>query len=127
MSVFSSEKESKSIDRIETLIGEQCNIVGNLNGSGVLKIDGSVDGDTMWQDDIILGISSVYNGNISCKNALISGKVNGNIICEETLTIETAGKIKGDITVKKLLVREGGSLDGKCTMIVNRDANDVLD
>ncbi|WP_139905411.1 bactofilin family protein [Clostridium thermarum] len=121
-----SDKDSKNIERIETLIGEQCNIVGNLNGGGLLKVDGSIDGDILWQDDVILGVFSIFNGNLTCKSAIVSGKVTGNIICEETLIIESSGKVSGDITVKKLVVKEGGMLDGKCTMIVERAASDVL-
>lgn len=116
-----SEKDTKTIDRIETLIGESCSIVGNLSGAGLLRVDGSVDGDITWQDDVILGSFALYNGNIKCKNAFINGKVKGNISCEETLTIEGCGKITGDITIKHLVIKEGGALDGKCTTIASKD------
>lgn len=122
-----SEKYSKKTDRIETLIGEQCSIVGNLNGDGILKIDGSVNGDIFWEDTIILGPTGIYCGNITCKDAFISGKVKGNIICEGALTIDFQGRICGDITVKNLVVAEGGVLDGKCTMIIALDASEILD
>ena len=122
-----SDKESKNIERIETLIGEQCNIIGNLNGGGLIKVDGSIEGNIMWQDDVILSVFSIMNGNLTCKSSTISGKITGNIICEETLTIENSGKVIGDITVKKLVVKEGGILDGKCTMLVQRDATELYD
>ncbi|MBU5592854.1 polymer-forming cytoskeletal protein [Clostridium sp. MSJ-4] len=112
-----SDKDSKNIDRIETLIGELCNIVGNLSGEGLIKIDGSIEGDMLWRDDVIIGETALYDGNISCKNAKVNGKVKGNITCEEVLIIEPCGKIIGDITVKNLIIKEGGSLDGKCTMV----------
>lgn len=117
----------ENIERIETLIGEQCNIVGTLNGGGVIKIDGSVNGDISWQDDVILGSFSIYEGNLTCKNAFISGKVKGNIFCEECLTIESTGTITGDIITKKLIVKDGGTLDGKCTMLVPKNAEEILD
>ncbi|MDT8719126.1 polymer-forming cytoskeletal protein [Clostridium sp. 19966] len=126
MPIF-SEKDSRNNERIETLIGEQCRITGNLSGSGLLKIDGSVDGDILWQDDILLGSSAIYNGNIACNSAYISGFLKGNIICQETLVVESTGKISGDITVKKLVVKEGGSIDGKCTTLVKKDILEVLE
>jgi filamentous hemagglutinin family protein len=43
--------------------------------------------------------------------------VNGNIKCKNILTIQSDGRIKGDITVKKIIVNESGILEGKCTMI----------
>lgn len=112
-----SDKDNKNLEKIETRIGEQCNIIGTLTGGGTLKIEGMVEGDTNWNDDLIIGTLSIYNGNISCRNGNIAGKVTGNIICSEILTIESSAKIIGDITTKKLVVKEGATVDGKCTMI----------
>lgn len=121
-----NEKEKVS-NKIETLIGEQCAIVGNLKGSGLLKLDGSIDGDINWVDDIMFGIASYCKSNISCKNAYVSGKIDGNVICEDTLTIESSGKVTGDITVKNIIIKEGGSFDGKCTMFTTKPATEILE
>lgn len=115
-----SDKDSKNLDRIETLIGELCNIVGNISGEGLIKIDGSIEGDITWKDDIIIGETALYNGNISCKNAKVNGRVKGNITCEESLIIDSFGKISGDIIVKHVTIKEGASLDGRCTMAINK-------
>ncbi len=88
-----------------------------MNVNGLLKIDGSIDGDIVCEDDVILGESGHINGNTICNNAYINGIIHGNISCKSTLTIESCGKVKGDISVKKLVISEGGILDGKCTMI----------
>jgi len=109
--------KDKDVNRIETLIGEQCHIIGSLNVTGMIELDGSIDGDLFCEDDVILGQSSHLNGNIVCNNAYIHGILHGNISCKSTLTIESCGKVKGDISVKKLMITEGGILDGKCAMI----------
>ena len=109
--------KEKDMNRIETLIGEQCYIIGSLNGNGLIKIDGSIDGDLFCEDDVILGEPGHIKGNIVCNNAYIHGIIHGNISCKSTLTIENCGKVNGDILVKKLMISEGGILDGKCTMM----------
>jgi cytoskeletal protein CcmA (bactofilin family) len=121
-----NDKE-KSLNKIETLIGEKCIINGSISGEGLIKIDGCVEGDINWSDDVILGVSSCCRSNISCKNALVNGKVEGNVLCENTLTLEAYGKINGDITIKNLVIKEGGSFDGKCTMIMSKKASEVLE
>lgn len=121
-----NDKE-KSLNKIETLIGEKCTINGSVSGEGLIKIDGCVEGDIYWREDVILGVNSCCRSNISCKNALINGKVEGNVSCENTLTLEAYGKINGDITVKNLVIKEGGSFDGKCTMVVSKKASEVLE
>ena len=119
--------KEKDDNRIETLIGEQCNIIGSLNGNGLVKIDGSIDGDLICEDDVILGETGHIKGNITCNNAYINGILSGNISCKSTLTIESCGKVRGDISVKKLMISEGGILDGKCTMISYEHPDDNSD
>ena len=109
--------KEKDINRIETLIGKQCNVIGSLNVTELLKIDGSIDGDLFCEGDVILGESGHIKGNMTCNNAYIHGIILGNVSCKNTLTIENCGKIEGDISVEKLMISEGGTLDGKCTMI----------
>lgn len=117
--------KEKISHKIETLIGEKCNVVGSFSGSGLLKLDGSIEGDIHWEDDIILGFTSTCQSNICCKNAIISGSLHGNITCENILTIESSGKIYGDITVSHLIIKEGGMLDGKCTMKALTTSNPI--
>jgi len=120
------DKEIKG-ERIETLLGEKSIITGSIKGQGLIRIDGIIDGDILWQQDIIIGITSKVNGNVSCLNATVNGFIEGNVICENTLIIESNGKVKGDITVKNVVIKEGGWLDGKCTMIVERNSSDLID
>ena len=107
----------KDLDRIETLIGDGCCVTGCITGNGLLKIDGTIDGDLFSEDDIVLGESGQIKGNTICNNAYINGIMDGNISCKSTLAIESCGKVNGDISVKKLMISEGGILDGKCTMV----------
>ncbi|MEG0775278.1 polymer-forming cytoskeletal protein [Clostridium sp.] len=109
--------KEKNINKIETLVGDNCHVIGNFSGTGIIKIDGIIDGDILWQDDVIVGPDSEINGNILCNNAFVNGTVNGNIKCKNILTIQNQGKVKGDIIVKKLVINESGLLDGKCTML----------
>lgn len=121
-----NDKEKVS-NKIETLIGENCNIEGSIKGEGLLKIDGYITGDINWHDDVILGTSSYCKSNIYCINAFINGKVEGNITCENTLTIENCGKINGDITIKNLSIKEGGLFEGKCTMVSSKNITEKTD
>jgi cytoskeletal protein CcmA (bactofilin family) len=118
--------KEKDINRIETLIGEQCYVIGSLNATGLLKIDGSIDGNLICEDDLILGVSGHIKGNTVCNNAYIHGVIHGDISCKSTLNIESSGKVKGDILVKKLMISEGGLLDGKCTMINYEHPDDEI-
>ncbi|MBC8063167.1 MAG: polymer-forming cytoskeletal protein [Clostridiaceae bacterium] len=111
-----NEKEKNS-NRIETLIGEHCTITGGLSGCGLLRIDGTIEGTIRWQDDVETSETSFCKGNITCFNAIIGGKVEGNLSCQGTLTIESSASVTGDICVKNLRINDGGVFDGKCVML----------
>ncbi len=114
-------------DKIETLIGEKAFIKGNLKGEGTLKIDGSIDGNVDWLENVIVGITSKIKGNITCLNAIVKGYVDGNISCENSLTLESCGRIKGDITVKNVIIAEGGYLEGKCNMVSAKPSKNIAE
>lgn len=118
--------KEKNINRICTLIGEECTVNGSLKGTGVLKLDGNLEGDIYWPDDVLIGASSFCKGNITCKSAYVNGMIKGNVICEDILIIEENGKLSGDITVKRVIIKDGGILDGKCTMLVEQKIDEVM-
>lgn len=111
--------KENEVSKIHTLIGSDCTITGDLSSMGHLEIDGTINGDILCEDIVIIGDSGNINGNITCDNGYIKGTVKGNIICNNTLTIEAGGKVIGNIQVKKVIINENGMLDGKCTMITD--------
>lgn len=111
----------KSQNKIETLIGVNCTINGTLNGSGYIKNDGILNGDVLIENDFETSSLSYVRGNISCYNAIINGKLDGNISCTGKLIIGSTGLIHGDITVKDLVILQGGILQGKCSMVIDKE------
>lgn len=104
-------------NKIDNLIGEQCKIIGTLAGKGILKIDGTIEGNIFWEDDIFFANSSICKGDIYCKNAFINGQIHGNVICKNKLTIDSLGKITGNITIDSLIIHKGGIFNGNCNIL----------
>lgn len=114
----------KSQNKIGTLIGVNCTIDGTLKGSGYIKNDGILNGDVIIENDLETSSLSYVKGNISCYNAAINGKIDGNISCTGKLIIGSTGLVHGDIIVKDLIIMQGGILQGKCSMIVDKENPD---
>ncbi|GAA0786890.1 bactofilin family protein [Hathewaya limosa] len=115
--MFNNEKKvQQPIIKFQTLIGAQCTIHGTIKGSDTIKVEGNIEGDIIWNDTVIIGETSLCNGNITCNTALISGKVKGNVTCQNTLSIKSTGHIEGDIIADKLIVDDGGIFEGNCSM-----------
>jgi cytoskeletal protein CcmA (bactofilin family) len=106
---------TKDTEKLESLIGANTEIQGELNVKGTLRIDGQVDGrlNAEW---IILSETAVVKGEVTAKKIMVGGKVEGNLRAQEVVEIKAKGKVFGDIFTNKLSVREGGEFNGKIEM-----------
>lgn len=113
--MFGKKRESNV--NIDSLIGENLKVIGKIEGSGNLRIDGLVEGDIDYKGDIIIGETGKIQGNISCDNVSLAGKVKGNIKLKSKLTILPRGRLVGDTEVANLVIHENAYFDGNCKMI----------
>jgi cytoskeletal protein CcmA (bactofilin family) len=98
------------------VIGEGTRIIGDINSSGDLRVDGIIEGTVTTRAKFVLGNSGKVIGNIIAKNADISGEIKGNLKVAELTFVKNAAKINGDIETNKLVVESGGEFNGKCIM-----------
>ncbi len=97
----------------ETVIGENVSIKGTLSFETLLRIDGTFEGDLESGGDLIVGPKGYVKAHIDLKNALIAGKVEGNITVKEKLALRGRAEVRGDITAPLLSIDEGVSIIGQ--------------
>lgn len=116
--MFGSMK--KNIDNpakdIETIVGRDTTITGNLQGSGNIRIDGRVDGDVSTTGGIVIGESGTVQGDIKAGSLNVAGTVTGNVDCEGNLSIQATGQLIGDVHVRSLNIVDGGIFKGRSDM-----------
>jgi cytoskeletal protein CcmA (bactofilin family) len=100
---------------METIIGIDSTIRGDLNSKGTLRIDGTVEG-RVRADWVVVGEAGRINGNIVCRGTIVGGKVEGIIRSSEIVDIKSKGAVLGDIYTVKLAVSEGGLFEGRSHM-----------
>ena len=84
-----------------------------LTGEESVRIDGNFFGDIELEGSLILGESGVIEGRIRASYIVVAGTVRGNIFCDTILHIASTAVINGDITANKIIVDEGGQLNGR--------------
>ena len=99
------------------LINEGTRIQGDLVSAGDVRIDGFLKGEINTGSRLAVGLSGQVEGSIHCAFADIAGRVDGDMVVTEVLTIRATAKISGDLTVGKLIVEEGAVFTGNCTMV----------
>ena len=101
---------------INSMIGHDAHVKGEINTKGAVRIDGEFDGKLNAKGDVFVGEGSKITGNIVGARVVVSGDVNGNIIANDGLEITKSGRVYGDITGDKLLIDEGAIYKGKVNM-----------
>lgn len=89
---------------------------GNLKAEGGVRIDGMLEGEITTSDTFVLGKTGIVKGTVKTKDALIGGKIIGNLNSRGKVELKTGSVINGDIICKKLIIEEGATFDGFCKM-----------
>ncbi|MCF6096272.1 polymer-forming cytoskeletal protein [Thermovorax subterraneus] len=103
-------------EAVDTLIGKGTEIKGTVKATGVLRIEGRVEGELESTGDIIVTETGVVNAQLKARNAVIAGEVNGNIFLSGKLEIKSSGKVLGDLRVEGMIVEDGAFFQGRCEM-----------
>jgi cytoskeletal protein CcmA (bactofilin family) len=109
------ETEQKQIN----IIGAGTNIKGDITCSGDIRIDGGLTGNLNVQGKVVIGVSGVISGEITCKNSEIEGKIEGKINVVELLSLKATSSINGDIKTRRLAIEPGANFTGNCIMNSN--------
>ena len=101
---------------IETIIGRETAITGQLQGSGNIRIDGRIEGGVSITGNAVIGESGSVQGDIKAGNLIVGGTVTGNVECDGNLSIQATGQLVGDVRVRSLNIADGGIFKGRSEM-----------
>jgi cytoskeletal protein CcmA (bactofilin family) len=108
---------------IHSYVGSNTTIKGNLECSEDLLVEGAVEGNLSSEGLIVLGKDAVVKGEVSAKEAAISGIVVGTVRCSERLEICESAKIMGTIQAPVLKMAAGAQINAR--IIMSRKVDDV--
>lgn len=116
MNMFNGKKHKVDLDQTDTLIGRESVFEGSIKSNASIRIEGKIHGDIECAGDCIVGEEGMAYSNIRARNVSIAGKVEGNIIASEKLTILSTGELHGNISTNGLMIEEGGRFSGNSDM-----------
>lgn len=115
--MFGNEKRNgHTVAAITTLIAEGTVIRGDIEFNGGLHMDGKVDGSVTAQGDkavLTLSDKGCITGEIRTPNAIINGKVVGDIFVSDRLELAAHARVEGNVHYKVLEMAAGAQLNGK--------------
>jgi len=98
---------------INTIIGPNTNLAGNISSGGFTRIDGSIRGNVMAKGRVVIGERARMKGNVTGTNITIGGVLVGNIIADGHLVILSTAVVIGDIITRRIQADDGCFVNGR--------------
>lgn len=97
---------------INTLIGRDTVVRGDVISSGVFTVSGNVNGDLKTDATVIINMGAHVKGNIKSDVAFISGIVFGNVFAERKVKLLSTAVVIGEIISEELELDRSAILHG---------------
>ena len=123
---MAKNEDHKVIERITTTLGKETDFHGTMRFKESLKIDGVFTGEIVSAGFLYIEQGASITANIHVGSVVVGGTVKGNIEATEKLEMLSTGKVFGNIRTGKLKIADGVVFEGKCEMIKNPQAINVL-
>lgn len=113
------KKNTMAIDvsRLAGLLPHDTCVRGDVLFAGGLRIDGRVEGNVQGKPDdralLVLSEQGVIVGTVKVHDAVINGRVEGDLEVEHFLELQAGARVTGNITYRTLKLDCGATVDGK--------------
>jgi cytoskeletal protein CcmA (bactofilin family) len=101
---------------VRTSIGADAVINGKLSFTTPTRIEGKLKGEVRCTQLLIIGSTAVVEGLVKADELRVEGILRGEV--DETRKVEVCerGRLIGRIAARHLVVRDGGFVDGRCSV-----------
>jgi cytoskeletal protein CcmA (bactofilin family) len=98
-------------------VGQSVSIKGELSGSEDMVLHGKMEGRISLPNHMLtVGTQAAVKADIAARAVVVKGIVTGNVTAAEKLEIQSNGTVLGDVISPRLVIADGGSLQGKVEM-----------
>ncbi len=93
-----------------------CSIKGEVTFSDLLRVHGHLAGKVESEHELLVGEGGLVEGEVHVGNLAVAGTVRGTVRVKERLVVHSSGRVYAEVFAPKLIVEEGGVLDGAVHM-----------
>jgi cytoskeletal protein CcmA (bactofilin family) len=103
------------------LLGAGTRFEGRIRFRGTLRLDGSVRGDIRSEQGsgsvLVINRNAAVVGSVVSDSVLISGRLEGDVVAQQSVEIFRDGRLTGDIYTGAIMIESGAEFQGGCHMI----------
>jgi cytoskeletal protein CcmA (bactofilin family) len=109
-------KSSTKTQAIQSLIGAGTVIVGNINFSGGLRIDGVVQGNIKASESshsmLVVSEQAKIEGEVQAAHLVVNGTINGPVYATQLIELQPKARVKGDVIYNAIEMHHGATVAG---------------
>lgn len=118
-------RKKRRSTKIDSLIGRQSQIAGDIKFSGGLHIDGTVHGNVLAETDerAMLTVSEhgTIEGEVRVPYVVLNGLVKGDVYANDHVELNPNARVEGDVYYSLIEMAMGAEVNGKLVRITDRD------
>jgi len=118
-STMFAKKSKQGVDstRMDSLIGENIRLVGDVHFANGLRVDGHIEGNvtgaTPEKNLIVLSPKGSITGCVQVHDAIVNGKVIGDLVVGHFLELQANACVTGNIRYRQLQMACGAVVQGR--------------
>lgn len=119
MFVFGKEQDQSppvADSRATSILAQGCKFKGEMDVQGTFRVEGEFEGTIRDPETLVVGKTGVVRATVQVKNAIIGGRIFGNIVAENKIELQSGSHVEGDIKTRRLVIDEGVFFEGNCSM-----------
>ena len=122
------KKSTMAIDvsRLAGLLAHDTCVQGDVMFAGGLRVDGRVEGNVMGKPDdrglLVLSEKGVIVGSVKVHDAVINGRVEGDLEVGHYLELQVGARVTGNISYRTMKLDCGATVDGKLVPLGDQSA-----
>lgn len=124
------KRHSKPQNRIDSLVGAETRVDGDLSFVGGLRVDGVINGNVIAApgkpSTLVLSEHGRINGEINVTHLVVNGSVEGPVHASEYLELQGKARVVGDVYYKTLEIQLGAIVEGRLMHLAEAVSDKVV-
>ena len=103
-------------EAVLSVIAPGTRITGEVVSDGIVKVEGVVVGSVRADRQVLVAKGGVIQGDVFTRDAIVGGEIHGSILADDRVEVQSTSIIQGDITTLRIVIHEGGEVNGHVRM-----------
>ena len=109
--------------KIDSIIGQQSRLVGDIRFGGGLHVDGSIKGNVASDGDdratLTVSDRGTIEGEVHVPYIILNGVVKGDVHASEHVELASSARVEGNVYYALIEMAMGAEVNGKLVRIVD--------